>query len=464
MPTDTAHGPIDAGRFVVRAVAMSLGFIVVARLPWTEAHIILPATRLQGAAATALFGTPAAPVEITLACSGTDAMALCLGAILAYPVAWRTRLLGAAVGAALTLGLNTLRIGTLGQVAASPAWFNTLHVYLWPAVLTVAIAGYVFGWMRLADRRHAAPDEGNEIRRAPESVRPPSTVAPARLAPQPSRRFIVLTIAFLLLFAAASPFYLESPGILALAGSIARAAALILGVAGLTAHAAGNVLWTARGGFVVTQECISTPLIPVYLAAICTYATTWRRLLLGVLATLPLFIAMGIARLLVLALPEAVASPTFFVHAFYQLLVAAVVVFVAALWRYGRSAAPARALAGVLAGVLFVRLFGPLYTRAFVHLGVVPTSDPQGALALLPEFQVGLYLALWVAAFVAAGWRRFAAGLALLWLTQTAGLFALQVLGSHTGLTAHVRDVRGWAIVAPVLIFAAVIHATRARR
>ena len=36
--------------------------------------------------AVGLFGTSALPVEVTLACSGADALALCLGAILAYPV------------------------------------------------------------------------------------------------------------------------------------------------------------------------------------------------------------------------------------------------------------------------------------------------------------------------------------------------------------------------------------------
>ena len=56
-------------------------------------------------------------------------------------------------GAGLILGLNTLRIATLGRAAASPAWFYALHVYVWPAVLTLAIAGYVLGWMRFADRR-----------------------------------------------------------------------------------------------------------------------------------------------------------------------------------------------------------------------------------------------------------------------------------------------------------------------
>ena len=110
------------------------------------------------------FGASALPVEVTLACSGADALALCLGAILAYP--------GALANAPRRRGrrrgtdprLNTLRIGTLGRAAASPAWFNALHVYVWPAVLTLAIAGYVFAWMRLADRRAGAGDRGRHPR------------------------------------------------------------------------------------------------------------------------------------------------------------------------------------------------------------------------------------------------------------------------------------------------------------
>jgi hypothetical protein len=287
-------------------------------------------------------------------------------------------------------------------------------------------------------------------------------------APQPSRRFVVLTVAFLLLFLTASPLYLESPGVFALAGFIARAAAVILRVAGVSAHAAANVLWTSRGGFLVTQECISTPLIPVYLAAICAYSTTWRRLILGVLATLPLFIALGIVRLLVVALPDVVVSPIFFVHAFYQLLLGAVVVFFAALWRHGRGTALGHALVGIIVGVLFVYLLGPFYTRVVTYPAGARLDDPQGAFALLPAFQVGLYLAMWVAAFhqgllVAAGWKRFLTGFVLLQLTQTAGLLALHALASHAGLTAHVRDVRGWAVAGPVLIFAAVVNVARSR-
>jgi len=457
--TDTPRGPTDAIKFVLWGVAASLGFFGLLRLNWTETHLVLPLTRAQSMLAVGLLGAPTSPVVATLACSGTDALALCLGAILAYPVPWRTRLAGAGSGAALILGLNTLRIGTLGRVASSPAWFNALHVYIWPAVLTLAIAAYVFVWMRRADRRDLPSREDGDFFKAPQAS--PSPYPPAS---QPSRRFVLLAAAFLLLFVAASPFYLQSPRVLSLAGFIARAAAAILGVAGISAHAAANVLWTPSGGFLVTQECISTPLIPVYVAAVCAYSKTWPRLILGVLSALPVFIGLGIVRLLVVALPGVLASPMFLVHAFYQLLAGAVVVFLAAVWRHGGRAAVGHALTGVIVGILFVHLLGPFYTRLVTYQAGIPPHDPQGAIALLPTFQIGLYLALWVAAFVAVGWSRFLAGLAVLGLTQTACLLALQALASYSDLTAHVRDVRGWAIAGPVLIFAAVVNSAKPRR
>ena len=452
MLTDTAHGPTDAAKFILAGVGTSLGLFALFRLNWTEAHVVLPFTQVQARLAIGVFGTPASPVEATLACSGTDALALCLGAILAYPVTWRARLAGAGAGAAFIVALNTIRIGTLGRAAASPAWFATLHIYVWPAVLTLAIAGYVLAWMRFADRPHAMEDA---------ALRDDLVSLPVW---RPSRRFVLLTMVFLLLFTVISPLYLGSASVLALAGFIAHTAAVALGIAGVTAHAATNVLWTPRGGFVVTQECISTPLIPIYLAAICSYSGTWRRLILGLLATFPLFVGLGIARLLVVALPDALASPLFLVHAFYQLLLGAVVVFLAARWHHRGTAAVGYALAGIVVGILFARLLGPLYSRLVTYQAGAPLDDPQGALALLPAFQIGLYLALSIAAFVALGWTRFFAGLAVLGLTQTAGLLVLHTFASQIDLTAHVRDVRGWAVAGPVLIFVAVVNLARPRR
>lgn len=434
----------DTAKFLCSAAAWSLGLFALLRASWFSAAVLLPLTRAQGVAATRLLGSPSMPVEVTLACSGADAMALCAGAILAYPVRWRRRITGAAGGIALILALNTLRIGTLGHAAASPAWFNVLHVYIWPAALMVAIAGYVFAWMRIADE-------------SPRSTRLP-------VPPHASQRFVLLTVLFLIVFAVASPLYLESGSVLATAAFVARAAAALLSAAGIASHAASNVLWTPRGGFLVTQECIATPLVPLYLAAVCAYSTTWRWAVAGALATVPLFVALGIARLLVVVLPGAVGSPLFFVHAFYQLLLAAVVVIAAAWWRHGPRAAIPHAAGGLLVGVLFVYLLGPAYTRAIASNGALLLDDPQGAIAFLPAFQIALYLAMGVAAFATVRWKRFAAGVAVLGVTQAAGLFVLHALATHSGITAHVRDIRGWAIAAPVLIFAAVVTSVRTSR
>jgi len=433
----------SAHKFILRGLAAGLGLFGLLRLAWTEAHVVLPATQMQARLAARWFGEPTSPVAATLACSGADALALCLGAVLAYPAAWRTRFTGVAGGAVLIVSLNTIRIGTLGRAAASPAWFTALHLYIWPAVLTLAIAGYVFAWMRYADRSSRWP--------------------PLRAVPPPSRRFIVLTIVFSLLFLATSPLYLESARVLALAGVVAGAAAITLTSVGIPAHAAANVLWTGSGGFLVTQECVATPLIPVYLAAVCAYAATWRRLTVGVVATLPLFLALGLARLLLVALPAAVASPLFWVHAFYQLLFGAILIWAAALWR-DRPTAGRHALAGILAGVVSGMLAAPLLGHVVAAVAGAPPDDPQGAIAFLPVFQVALYVALCAAAWTGAGWTRAIAGAAILAFMVPASTLVLRALAEHAGVAPHVRDIRAWAIAGPVLIFAAVMSHAPARR
>jgi exosortase/archaeosortase family protein len=134
--------------FLLAALAWSLGLFALLRTPWVEDRLVLPLTQLQKQAADYYAGSPAVPVAVTLECSGTDVLALCLAAILACPVRWRARLAGATGGIALVLALNTLRIATLGHAAASPALFQALHLQVWPAILILATSGYVFAWMR----------------------------------------------------------------------------------------------------------------------------------------------------------------------------------------------------------------------------------------------------------------------------------------------------------------------------
>jgi len=432
--------------FALRVLFWSLGLFGLIRLKWFEMRFVAPLTEAQAWLASALLGPPASRIDVTLACSGADTVALCAGVILAYRASLRLRLAGVVAGTSMILALNTLRIGTLGRASASPFWFEALHVYIWPGVLTVAIAGYVYAWMRRANRSPSSEDE-------PASAASASALRSLRID-APARRFLVMGAVFMLIFVAASPIFLESTTVLTVASFVARTAVTMLGLLGLVASSTSNVLSTARGSFLVTQECIVTPLLPVYLAAVISYADKRSMRLLGLLSAIPLFVALGVARLLVVALPEAlIASPLEAIHAFYQWLAALVVVVIAARWRHGsmRLAWPGASL-GSLLGCSLVLLLGSSYTDFLLGgpIGQTLGKDPQGALALLPAFQVGLYLALAVAAFEALPWPRLLAGLGILAASQVA-LFLLLSAFTQTGFAPHVASVRAWALVAPLL-------------
>lgn len=446
----------DARRFALYAAGWSLALFGALRLPAVEQALLLPVTEVQGRFAALLFGTPALPLQVTLACSGSDAMALCAGFIWAYPARWPARAAAAAGGMTLILVLNTIRIGSLG-LATTPAVFDALHVYLWPALLILAIAAYVFAWMWSVD-----------------AVAPSATIAAAAVDAPADHRSMRLTGRFLwtagillVLFTAAAPWYLDSAAILAVAALMAGVAAEGLRALGIDARAEGNVLFLARGGFLVTQECITTPLIPLYAAAVVSYARPWRSAAILLLCTIPLFIVLGILRLLVVALPPALGQSSIdLVHGFYQFLAAAVLVAAAAAWRHGAGRrAWRRAAIGTVIGclVIFVLapLYGPLLASAF-PLAVAP-GDSQGAVRLLAAFQVGLYLALCAAVFARDQWRSVTGGMALLAVSQVAAFALLHVLQGMLSFAPHTRDIRGWALAAPVLLVITVVSYARPR-
>ena len=437
--------------FALRGLAWSLALFGVVRLGWFETHALWPLTQLQAQFAARSFGSPALPIEITLACSGADAVALCMGAIAAYPARWRMRAAGAALAIGLILVLNIIRIGTLGRAGEWSQWqFAALHEYVWPALLTLAIGGYVFTWMRVADRHETAP----------QSQGLPARHGAARPLPV-TRRFAWVAVASLVIFTAASPLYLESPWLLQVATFVASMAAIALRVLGVDAIAAGNIVSTARGAFLVTQECISTPLIPVYFAAIVAYVTSWPARAAAVAAAAPLFVGLAVARLLVIAIPATlVASPVFLIHAFYQLVLAVVIVGLVSYWRHGATArAWRRALLACGVGGA-VGYASSSYTRLFESAFSVGAAlpDPQGALAFLPPFQIGLYGALSVAGFLTVRWRPFAGGLALLALTQVMVFAALQRLVEVAGVLPEVREIRAWAIAGPLFVVIAIMR------
>ena len=64
------------------------------RLGWVERQLLLPFAQLQERVADQLTGVQTDAVYVDASCSGGDAMALCLGAVLAFPATWSARLRG----------------------------------------------------------------------------------------------------------------------------------------------------------------------------------------------------------------------------------------------------------------------------------------------------------------------------------------------------------------------------------
>ena len=224
----------------------------------------------------------------------------------------------------------------------------------------------------------------------------------------------------------------------------------------------GAVIRTDHGAFIVTQECIFTPLIPLYVAGAFS-APLGGRSRAAALAALPLvFFGLGVARLLVLAVPAAVVgSYVVAIHAFSQTLVAVLLVAAAAFWTTGggRRAAARTALAvgaGAVAAFAAAPLLGAVVGGAAGGLQALAGhaghrfADDQGAWAILPAFQVGLFTALWVGyAGGRRGWRRAAAGLAAVVLAQAVLGAPVDELAHHYGFNPHVGLLRGWALALP---------------
>jgi S-adenosylmethionine decarboxylase len=430
--------------FLLRAAIWNLALFGAIRISWFDDHVIGRLIDFQKTLLLWYGATPHPGVAVNSSCSGADVMALCAGVLLAYPGTWRRRILGAALGVGFVLALNAIRIASLYAVADSRPTLDLLHVYVWPAGLTLATLAYVFVWIRSGEPTGSGVDR--------------------RWV-----RFGVAAVAALAVHAAVAPWVLTSPLVLHVGAWTASTAAGLLSSLGAPVTASGSFLVTSRGTFQVTQECLFTPAIPLYFAALVGLPLSGRQRGIAIALALPAFFVLGIARLLALALPaHMLSSPLIVTHGFYQLVAgAAIIIGASHLAARGGTAARASGrtaaalLAAVVAGSLAGRVWDPLLlTAATVVQAVIPATvtmlvsdgDPQGALLLLPAYQIGLVAGLCVAL---TGGRRPGAAAVAFGILGALQLLLLVVLGlwTHTsGLGVHALVIRAIAIGLPVVL------------
>ena len=430
-----------AHKFALSALAWSLALFSALRLSWIDLTVVGWLASTQRDLALWYGATATAPIVVDSSCSGADVIALCVAVTLSYPVAWRRRLVGAAGGTLVILALNTIRIGTLYNTASRPALFEALHIYVWPALLVVATGAYVLVWMGRVGRA------GAELRTGTGTG---------------LHRFGITALVLLGLHAAAAPWTMTSAAVLRAGGWTADAAAGVLKTAGVPAVASGNILSTSRGAFQVTQECLLTPLVPIYLAAVIALPMRRRTRLWALLLALPVFFLLGILRVLVLALPPAiVSSPLFVAHGFYQLVAGVALIAAAAAWAIGREREPGRTSqiagrAGVASiGAVAMAIIAGGVWRGLLALGPgawVIEGDVQGALPLLPVYQLGLLFGLWVALSPFRRTGRLVLALALLAILQIAVAALIDALSPRFAPVAHPLVIRAIAIAVPVAL------------
>ena len=79
-------------------------------------------------------------------------------------------------------------------------------------------------------------------------------------------------------------------------------------------------------------------------------------------------------------------------------------------------------------------------------------ADEQGATAILPGFQTGLFAALWVAVAGCTAWRPAALGLGVLAALQLVLALLVGELAQHYGFDPHIGLIRAWAIALPAAL------------
>jgi SAM-dependent methyltransferase len=287
-------------------------------------------------------------------------------------------------------------------------------------------------------------------------------------------RFVGLTVLLVGAYYSVLGLLLESDLIAAVAHQSAAVAGLIMTAVGVQVEVEAGLLRTASAAFLVTPECVLTPVIPVWLAAVLAAPLAPARRAMAVVATLPLFLGLGTARLLILAVPATlIGSSLVGVHAFYQMIAALLAVGMVAR----RAGGPVGlgilrglgvgGVVGVALGWLDLRWLRPALgeVTAALHVGHGWVDD-QGALAILPAFQLGL-----LAALLAAAWKRgigvdaaaLVRGVTLLVASQLAFTVVVGELAAHADYELPIVLVRLWSLAVPLAVFGGVELSARGR-
>jgi exosortase H (IPTLxxWG-CTERM-specific) len=131
------------------------GFAPVNALHARVTAALLDRLGIQARAQATSIYLPQGVLDIVDECTGVYVVILFAAGVLAFPVGWRTKMLGLAAGVPCIVAINLVRLVSLGVVLRfRAAWLPWFHEYLWQ-VLFVGLVVIVYArWVTTSDRRH----------------------------------------------------------------------------------------------------------------------------------------------------------------------------------------------------------------------------------------------------------------------------------------------------------------------
>jgi exosortase H (IPTLxxWG-CTERM-specific) len=155
--------------FLVLLALLLAGSFTLISVSWVNDHLTEPFTagvaRASGAVLALLgqevrmegtvIASPRFAVNIRNGCNGVEAMLIFLAAVLAFPVPWKARLRGLAIGVVAIQAVNLVRVVALFLTGAYlPELFNASHTLVWQTlVILFAVLLWIFSAQRLAGGR-----------------------------------------------------------------------------------------------------------------------------------------------------------------------------------------------------------------------------------------------------------------------------------------------------------------------
>lgn len=411
----------------IKAALFAVGFLAVLSQRAIDAAIVAPLVAAQRTLLAWYAGSNTA-VVIDPNCSGADVMAMYVAMVLAYPASWRHRLAGVALGLPALAAVNIVRVGTLGWMAGvSGVAFRALHGYLWPVLLTACAALFLRLWIGNAKARSTG-----------------------------ARRVCWIGAATLAAYAAVSPWILTSAWMDSVCRWTAATAGAALAAAGVSAGAAGPTISIGTAAYRVEPLCLWTPALPVYLTVVLALPIRRRRRIAAAMAAVPLFLLLGIARVLTVAIPPAIAGePLTVVHAFFQMLAGGVALAGAAALSRDvppRFALEWRTATARRAAVAIFTAAGCALAVSALGLSFPARWDVQGAVSQMVPYQLGLFAGLAVALGAARQGHRIARDLAIACAASLACIAAAAAWIATTATAPPVLAVRAAALAVPLAL------------